>query len=498
MDIAKKLKLGLDRVLTGRVAKAPNSPIQGRATSRPIVSSTTRRNSATFEAINQTLIKQEDDHDSSFASPPHGLPTDTDVESPLGAQSMNSCEDQMHEQDGSDVEMSDENAQNDSDEGWDTTKSLSPGNCSDKPIPSIEEDEESEDNEQDEEDEEDTPPPKPRAVPYIHGAAKSKKNVKSLRIGYLNEEPNDEGNDEGGEDEMEYDDLEEALIEESEENLLLAEEDLRDYVKHKLTIEEIETWPKEAARLYKLLYLRGLYPLMSFGWVWDFFGHPMPDGIFTPKGSDDKVLIKGYDSQYRGMRVSVLKNGCTQTDLFLAARAVRDLFRLYSRVRALRQSEQEDANARIGPLIQREINRYLNWAAIDADLCRIGYEIGFVWPVFVLDFSRAHDADRIMRGCRTCVQKYEAKWAALGIEDYPRLITVFAIIQHIVVVLVVDTDNHETQDPMPMTEIDVSELNHWLDSAIAISIPIMLARESLLAYRDSFPVTEKEESDPDL
>lgn len=129
---------------------------------------------------------------------------------------------------------------------------------------------------------------------------------------------------------------------------------------------------------------------------------------------------------------------------------------------------------------------------------RIGYEIGFAWPVFVLDFSRSHNAKRIVRACRNCVQKYKAKWAELGIAEYPRQITIFAIIQHLVVVLVVDIDDDDAQDPMPITEIDVSELNHWLDTAIAIAIPIILARESLLAYRDSFPVTEREESDPDL
>lgn len=172
-----------------------------------------------------------------------------------------------------------------------------------------------------------------------------------------------------------------------------------------------------------------------------------------------------------------------------------DLFKLYSRVRALRQGQIID---RIGPVIEKGINVYLRWATKDAELRKIGYQIDFAWPVFVIDFSRAHDADSIMRACRKRVQQYQAKWAELGIIEYPRLITVFAIIQHMVVILVVDIDNHETQEPMPMTEIDLSALNHWLDCAIAISIPIMLARESLMVYRESFPVTEKEEADLDL
>lgn len=503
MDIARKLKVGFDRVLTGRVAKAPKSPNHARASSQSRKSSMARRGSVSFEDAIQTLIKQEDERDPAFASAPRAPAINMNIEpAPEARQSTNSCRGQPDEKnDGSDDKMTIEDTQNDSRDEWDVTTSLSPGNRSEEPIPSIEADEE------------DFPPPKPRALPYLHGAAKSKKNVKSLRVDYLNEDPGEEDADQDQDQEQEqeerqdeddqgqvevdidYDELEESLMEESEEDLLIAEENLHDYIKHKLTIEEIDTWPKEAARLYKLLYLRGLYPLMRNGWTWDFFGHPMPDGIFTPKGSDDKTLIKAYGNQFHGEPASVWTNGRTQTDLFLAARAVRDLFNLYSRIRGLRQTGHTD---QIGPIIKKEINVYLRWATKDAGLRRIGYEIGFAWPVFVLDFSSAHNAERIVRACRSCVQKYKAKWAGLGIVDYPRLITVFAIIQHTVVVLVVDADDDETQDPMPMTEIDVSELNHWLDTAIAIAIPIMLARESLLVYRDSFPVTEREESDPDL
>lgn len=501
MDIAKKLEGGFDHVLTGRVAKAPKSPNHARASSQSRKSSMARRGSVSFEDKIQTLIKQEDKRNPAFASAPGTPAISMDIEQALEArQSGNPCRGQADEKnDVSNKKMTIDDTQNDSEDESAMTTNLPPGNCSEEPIPSIEADEE------------DLSPPKPRALPYLHGAAKSKKNVKSLRVDYLNEDPGDEDEDqdqeyeeeerqdEDGQDrdevDIDYDELEEALTEESEEDLLIAVEDLHDYIKHKLTIEEIDAWPKGASRLYKLLYLRGLYPLMRNGWTWDFFGHPMPDGIFTPKGSDDKTLIKAYGNQFHGEPAFVRTNWCTQTDLFLAARAVRDLFNLYSRIRGLRQTGRTD---RIGPIIKKEINVYLRWATKDAGLRRIGYEIGFAWPVFVLDFSSAHDAERIVRACRNCVQKYKAKWAGLGIVDYPRLITVFAIIQHIVVILVVDADKDATQDPMPMTEIDVSELNHWLDTAMAISIPIMLARESLLAYRDSFPITEREESDPDL
>lgn len=290
MDIAKRFKHGFDRVMTGRVAKTAKIPMThpGRS-SQPKSPSMARRSSVTLEDIGQVPIKKEDDEDSAFASASQKSMIATGLGSTFGEQqSTGSCKGQKDEKKGSDDEMTDENAQSDFKEDWETTKSLSPGGCSGQPIPSIEADED------------DTAP----SVPYLHGAAKTKKDAKSLRIIYLDEEPISENDQDPIEDELEYDELEEALIEESEDNLLIAEDDLRDYIKHKLTIDGIETWPKEAARLYKLLYLRGLYPLMMSTWVWDFFGHPMPDGIFTPRASDDKALIKAYGNGVHGMRVS--------------------------------------------------------------------------------------------------------------------------------------------------------------------------------------------------
>lgn len=302
MDFAKSLRRGFDRVLTGRVAKPSKSPTRGRSSAHPTKSNDAHRDAAIIEEASQSFIKQEDNNDSDVASFPHILPNEVGVESAPKIQPMKPYEEEMDQRDGSDEEMIDTEDKSDSEEQCETTTSLSPGSCSEEAIPSIEADEE------------DISPPKPKPLPYLYGASKSKKNVMSLRVGYFHENSDDERDENAAEDEVEDDEdglevandvdddlLEEALDEEWEENLLIAEEDLRDYVKHKLTIEQIDSWPKEAARLYKLLYLRGLYPLMSYGWIWDFFGHPMPDDIFTPRGSDDKTLIKAYANERQGM-----------------------------------------------------------------------------------------------------------------------------------------------------------------------------------------------------
>lgn len=285
MEIAKKLKGDLDRVLAGRVTKPSKSPTSLGPSSQT-KSSTARSGFVNPKEIRQILIKQEDDGGATFASATYRAATPATVGSPLGTQQSTECSREMDQRDGSAIEMVDDGIQNDSEDGlWETTESISAIISSDEPIPSIEPDEERGSS---------------RSVAYLYGAAKSKKNMKSLRIGYLGEESDDKGDQNENDHVLDNDELQETLIEEMEEDLLIAEDDLLDYVKHRFIVDEIETWPKEAARLYKLLYLRGLYPLMSPSWAWDFFGHPMPNSIFAPKDSDDKVLIKAYDNQFQG------------------------------------------------------------------------------------------------------------------------------------------------------------------------------------------------------
>lgn len=90
-------------------------------------------------------------------------------------------------------------------------------------------------------------------------------------------------------------DFEEELEAELEPDLMIAEEDLLDYVRHKKTIADADTWPKEACRLYKLLYLRGLYPLYPAHWQrWHLGLNPVPDELFSPDGCDEKAFLKPY------------------------------------------------------------------------------------------------------------------------------------------------------------------------------------------------------------
>lgn len=89
-------------------------------------------------------------------------------------------------------------------------------------------------------------------------------------------------------------------------------------------------------------------------------------------------------------------------------------------------------------------------------------------------------------------------YAARGIQHYPRCIYIFVVVQHIVLVMVADTEHPDEEEPYPLAELDLSQRSHWLDYSLGIAITVMLARESLLAHRWAFPAVEVVESDPDL
>ncbi|KAF3767791.1 hypothetical protein M406DRAFT_69906 [Cryphonectria parasitica EP155] len=273
-------------------------------------------------------------------------------------------------------------------------------------------------------------------------------------------------------------DLDEELDIESEEDLLINAHDLRDYMKHKRTTPGIDNWPSDARRLYKLLYLRGLYPLMPSDWgAWGLRDHPVPYGLFMPVDSDGKALIRAEKSDYH------------------ATKALRGLFELHTRIRAYRQGGQHD---KIAPLVSNEIGRYVCWAEKDANL--FGTH-DYTSPVFTVTFTNFHAASSgqiVVERCQSLIRSYRAKWIQRGTNHYPRLITIFVVIQHIVLIFTADTDQDNDEEPTPFAELDVSKKTHWLDSSLAIAISVMLARESLVAHREYFPKRKHVEADRDL
>lgn len=215
-------------------------------------------------------------------------------------------EDELDEEDGEEEEMDDEQNTTEEDvneESWnegeapeyedeegeegatedsqalmaDETRSPNNSLSSDQPIPSIEDD-----NEEGHRPKKDSP--------YLHG-----RNQLNTKVHSDSEDPQDDI-------EEEFDEEFEAELEaEMEDGVLIDEANLREYLKHKRSTAGVDKWPIEACRLYKLLYLRGLYPILPWKWEWPFIRiHPVPADLFTPKDSQDKALIKAEKSDFHG------------------------------------------------------------------------------------------------------------------------------------------------------------------------------------------------------
>lgn len=125
----------------------------------------------------------------------------------------------------------------------------------------------------------------------------------------------------------------------------------------------------------------------------------------------------------------------------------------------------------------------------------------YISPIFIVAYktSQAASAGRpIVEHCGTLVDKYKAWYAQRDVQEYPRCIYIFVIVQHVVLVMVADTEKPEGEEPYPLAELDLSQRSHWLDYTLAISITINLAKEALAAHRASCPEIEWETDDPDL
>lgn len=177
-----------------------------------------------------------------------------------------------------------------------------------------------------------------------------------------------------------------------------------------------------------------------------------------------------------------------------AEKALRRLFELHVRISGYRLCNQHELAA---PLVTKEIKAFVKWAEQDGGFFK---KLDYVSPVFIIPYRSAQAASSgqtVVGKCQSVVQEYRAEYARRGIKHYPRMIYIFVVIQHIVLVMAADTTEREVEDePFPFAELDISNKTHWLDYSLGITIPVMLARQSLSAHRWAFPEAEVAENDP--
>lgn len=153
------------------------------------------------------------------------------------------------------------------------------------------EDEPEESDQQDSGEEEEPYVPRAKTPIFLHGMAQRPVSAPENEAG---EAVNNEGL------EIEDDAFEEELQGEMEPGLLIDDKDLRYWLHHKRATAGIETWPTEAIRLYKLLFLRGSFPMFHSTWIRDFSQEPVPFSLFTTFASDHLRLLQPEDEEHKG------------------------------------------------------------------------------------------------------------------------------------------------------------------------------------------------------
>lgn len=79
---------------------------------------------------------------------------------------------------------------------------------------------------------------------------------------------------------------------------------MQDYAKVIKRVPGYESWNEEQRHLHKLIFLRGLHPVMPASWRWSYKMWGIAEGnlaqVFAPKDSKKEVIIKAYGNELAG------------------------------------------------------------------------------------------------------------------------------------------------------------------------------------------------------
>lgn len=176
--------------------------------------------------------------------------------------------------------------------------------------------------------------------------------------------------------------------------------------------------------------------------------------------------------------------------------------------------------SRIGPSLHKAIERHIDWAIRDA-----GLENRIYIPTLqIYEFDpAAYDAkdggsdadsdsdpisDEVEKRLRKLAAEHRRHLVLPGLENLPEaeweygsrppLLFAFVIVQHMIMLINLDS-SHPSNDIVVFVEINMAEVDQWLWNALAITLPVHMARDALWDIKDILPVVdEMEVDDPDL
>lgn len=303
------------------------------------------------------------------------------------------------------------------------------------------------------------------------------------------------------------------------DHLEAVQDRLKEYNTFKKSIKGYEKWTPAQTKLHKLLALRGCWPMFEHSWALNFSIRNIYPTVFAPAKTRKRVAIYSRTNEFR------------------TTRALEAIFDLSALICSYRQSGIEE---KIGGVLKKALKRYIGWAAYDA-----GVEDRVYVPTLqVHEFdprkwagkvkaSRAAAAEMMIKEEPTSewdldgeevdsdpisdeVEKRLRRLAARHREslvtpesrhlpeymwtyrEQPPLLFAFVIVQHMVMVVSLDPSRPDNEI-IVFSELDMSLADQWLWNALAIALPVHMARDALWDRREQLPVAERiEVDDPDL
>ncbi|KAL2267040.1 hypothetical protein VTJ83DRAFT_4317 [Remersonia thermophila] len=306
---------------------------------------------------------------------------------------------------------------------------------------------------------------------------------------------------------------------------------LEEYNAKAAGLEGMENWNADQRKLHKLIYMRGLHPILPSWWRVSFkmWGVTQPhlDDLFTPKNSRKGVAIHAYGNEVA------------------AAKALESLFYLSQTVT---DYEEIGYESKIAPTVVKTLRGYIQWALRDAGIDKHksllnmlvrsyppefmdaapapsgsdlsspddssgDYDDQFAEDRRVQRFTRAvsRDVERRLRqlGQRwrdSLQQQEDARQARMLLSPGRRrpqapTLYAFAVIQHIVLLASHDPNRGENGPVVVLEQVPLNDRSQWLWNALSLALPVNLARDALCQLWDTGNIVALQpgaKDDPDL
>lgn len=246
---------------------------------------------------------------------------------------------------------------------------------------------------------------------------------------------------------------------------------MQDYAKVIKRVSGYEDWNEEQRHLHKLIFLRGLHPVMPASWRWSFKMWGIAEGnlaqVFAPEDSEKEVIIKAYGNELAACKAL--------ESVFLCTQHILDFERLG-------QGEL------MGPFTAKTIRRYWRWALKDSglDKCK------FPPLLLVLEYEYSRDKDFAHEVSVSVMKKVEdiaQRWRELLMDDEtgeyvaePPTIFVFTVVQHTLVLSTYDAASPE-QGIVQIEEVKFNARGLWLWNSLTVAIAVHMARDTLIRAR---------------